>query len=81
MYLFDNLDEVREITDNFIYDYNNHRPHDALKGLPPAVYRARWQQSDPDVSDGLRSASATPSLHYAHQKTIIPRKYSTFKLY
>ena len=69
-YLFDNLEEVREITESFIEDYNHHRPHDALKGLPPAVYRARWQKNNLQFSAGLRSASATPSLHSAQQKTV-----------
>lgn len=64
-YLFDDLDEVRDVTEIFIQDYNNHRPHDSLNGLPPAVYRARWNENKPAFSDGLRSASATPSLHYA----------------
>ena len=70
-YLFDDLDEVREVTESFIEDYNHHRPHDALKGIPPAVFRARWEQNNINFSDGLRSAPATPSLHYAHQKTIL----------
>lgn len=58
-YLFDNLDEVRTESDRFVNDYNHYRPHDALGGLPPQKYKEKISTL------GLRSASATPSLHYA----------------
>ena len=38
-YLFDWLDEVREITADWLDRYNEIRPHDALGSLPPARYR------------------------------------------
>ena len=59
-YLFDTLDEVREVTAEWTDDYNTTRPHDALGGMPPRVYREQMGRPL-----GLRSASATPSLHYA----------------
>lgn len=59
-YLFDHLDEVREVTAKWVDDYNNLRPHDALGGLSPKMYKEKSQGSL-----GLRSASATPSLHSA----------------
>jgi putative transposase len=60
-YSFDNLNQVREISDAWIDDYNNHRPHDALGGLPPRVYREKQNQSN-----GLLFASASPLLQSAH---------------
>lgn len=59
-YMFDHIDEVREVSQTWIDDYNNHRPHDACGGLPPKVYRRKKEQAI-----GLRSASATPSLLFA----------------
>jgi len=40
-YLFDSLDDVREITTDWLERYNEIRPHDALGSLPPARYRER----------------------------------------
>lgn len=59
-YLFDTIDEVREVTQQWIDDYNNTRPHDSLGGLPPKIYKEKN-----NTSIGLRYDSATPSLHYA----------------
>jgi putative transposase len=40
-YLFENLDQVREISWEWMINYNERRPHDALGGLPPVVYREK----------------------------------------
>ena len=52
-YLFDSLDEVREITADWINRYNQIRPHDALGSLPPARYRERLLA---DVVPGFRGS-------------------------
>lgn len=59
-YLFDSIDEVREVSQVWVDDYNNKRPHDALDGLPPKMYREKNAKPI-----GLRSAPATPTLHGA----------------
>lgn len=40
-YLFNSLNQVREITWQWIIDYNEERPHDALGGLTPTAYREK----------------------------------------
>jgi len=35
IHLFRNLDDVRNITTEWMYDYNHERPHSALGGIPP----------------------------------------------
>jgi len=63
-YLFDSIDEVREVSQVWVDDYNCSRPHDALNGLSPKMYRE--QHNTKNVQPiGLRSAPATPPLHYA----------------
>jgi putative transposase len=37
-YLFDDLEEVRTITELWLEQYNTIRPHEALQGLPPRLY-------------------------------------------
>jgi putative transposase len=40
-YVFESLDQVREISAAWVQSYNEERPHEALAGLPPATYRAQ----------------------------------------
>ena len=41
--VFESLDQVREITAAWLQSYNEERPHDALAGVPPAMYRANLE--------------------------------------
>jgi transposase InsO family protein len=40
-YLFDSLEQVREITDAWLETYNTERPHDSLGRVPPLTFLPR----------------------------------------
>ncbi|SLM50184.1 transposase (fragment) [Nitrospira japonica] len=42
--MFESLEQVREISAKWLQSYNEERPHDALAGLPPAIYRAQLER-------------------------------------
>lgn len=42
-YVFESLEQVREISAEWLDSYNEERPHEALAGLPPALYRAQLE--------------------------------------
>lgn len=57
---FKNPAEARKMTRALLHDYNHHRPHTALRGLPPLEFACRWAE--------LRS-TPVPSAqrHHPHQ--------------
>lgn len=44
-YLFDDLDQVREMSWFWRLDYNDERPHESLANLPPSEYRQKLENS------------------------------------
>jgi putative transposase len=50
-YLFDSIEDVRQITDEWLERYNEIRPHDALGSLPPARYRERMLAAKNSTSE------------------------------
>lgn len=47
-YLFKTLNEVREITERWLHEYNSERPHESLNNLTPEEYRLMAE--DPEIS-------------------------------
>jgi len=45
-YLFETLSQVREMAWFWMLDYNDERLHESLGDLPPAVYRAKMENSN-----------------------------------
>ena len=46
MYVFRNLTEVRELTESWMTEYNDERPHDSLEDLTPWEYLAKHQRAE-----------------------------------
>ncbi len=40
-YIFENIHQVRDETEKWMFDYNHFKPHDSLGNLPPRVYAKR----------------------------------------
>lgn len=40
-HIFETLEQVRVITEEWTHDYNHNRPHDSLNNLPPVEYGAK----------------------------------------
>ena len=47
-YLFRTLNEAREITERWLMEYNNERPHESLNNLTPEEYRLMAEK--PEIS-------------------------------
>ena len=46
-YIYQTLDQLREFAARWQEDYNNYRPHESLKDLPPVVYAREFLQGVP----------------------------------
>jgi len=50
-YVFDDLAQVRDITESWLREYNEERPHEALGSLPPAAFRASKERQTNSTFD------------------------------
>jgi putative transposase len=63
LYIFGRLSEVREATEEFIRQYNEHRPHEALGNLTPVEFAARRAGASPcPAGPDLRNRSEISTL-------------------
>lgn len=61
VYAFSDLEEVRDESTRWLYDYNHDRPHLALDRMPPAAYRERHEKSA-RVAEPSSRGCAPPSV-------------------
>jgi putative transposase len=43
-YVFDSIEQVREVTETWLPEYNEERPHDSLGRVPPLMFKPRRKQ-------------------------------------
>lgn len=61
VYAFSDLEEVRDESTRWLYDYNHDRPHLSLDRMPPAAYRERHEASA-RVAEPSSRGCAPPSV-------------------
>jgi len=60
LYAFSDLDEVREVSTRWLYDYNHDRPRLSLDRQPAAAYRARHEQTAARVAEPSSQGCVPP---------------------
>ena len=51
-YLFETLEEVRMITEEWMHHYNHEKPHESLQDLTPGEYLLKYGQLERSNSKG-----------------------------
>ena len=78
-YLFDDLEEVRTINEQWAHDYNYFRPHDALGGLSPMMWKC-GQQTRPQPQP-IAAHIPTSDLNNNNNKIEKLMKLSNLEVY
>ena len=50
-YVFDSIEQVREITETWLHEYNEERPHDSLGRVPPLTFMPRPKRTAESSSE------------------------------
>ncbi|TCW17783.1 integrase-like protein [Raoultella sp. BIGb0138] len=61
-YVFRTLNEGREITERWLGEYNNERPHESLNNLIPEEYRLMAENRKSQKVCGTKMGMLTPML-------------------
>jgi len=62
-YTFGSLEEVRELAFEWMECYNYERPHDALNGTPPALFRVQLKEHNTTTSQtNTNSQTKSPEI-------------------
>jgi len=57
---FKDLAEAQQVARAWLRDYNQHRPHTALGGLPPAEFARRWAELQSPPAPFAQPSDTTP---------------------
>ena len=63
-HLFEDLEQVRDITDLWLQSYNEERPHESLGNLPPSVFRQQCERVNFPLQPRLRVRGMHKHVRY-----------------
>lgn len=72
VWMFENLNDARTKTEAWRVDYNNERPHKALRYLSPVVYAQKQQMKDDIEAEGCSEALSTNPRRSDSPKAVRP---------
>ena len=65
-YVFESIDQVRAITEDWLHEYNEERPHDSLGRLPPLTFMPRRATAGKSTSSIQCNQTAQSRRHLLH---------------
>ncbi|MEO1935950.1 MAG: integrase core domain-containing protein [Myxococcales bacterium] len=51
-WLFESIQEAREATEHWLYEYNFEQPHGSLSGRSPEMFFEQWEQQQREAARG-----------------------------